>query len=64
MSYIEAVFARHDHNNDLVQDVMEAKAFLADVFELNYRNEFHRRTAHKIMKICETKDGARTIYEC
>ena len=36
---------------------MEAKAFLADVFDYDYHNEVHRDTAQKILRICDVNDN-------
>ena len=45
---------------------MEAKAFLADVFDYDYNNALHREIANKILHIVETRerDSNRAVYEC
>lgn len=37
--------------------MMEAKAFLADVFDYDYHNEYHRDTAQDILRILDTEDN-------
>ena len=36
---------------------MEAKAFLADVFDFDYHNEVHRNAAKKILEIVDVDDN-------
>ena len=35
---------------------MEAKSFLADVFDFDYHNEVHRTTANKVLHIVGTTE--------
>ena len=64
--YIEVIFHKHDHDQSGKLDTMEAKSFLADVFDFDYHNADHRQTANKILRIVETQDNdsQRKIYEC
>mmetsp|Transcript_990 Transcript_990/g.1557 ORF Transcript_990/g.1557 Transcript_990/m.1557 type:complete len:434 (+) Transcript_990:220-1521(+) len=64
--HIEVIFKKHDHDQSGKLDTMEAKSFLADVFEFDYHNADHRATANNIMKIVgtEDKESPRTVYEC
>ena len=45
MTYIGIIYDRHDEDSSHLLNNMEAKAFLADVFDLDYHNEVHRNTA-------------------
>lgn len=56
MEYIEKIFHYHDKNNNESLEIMEAKAFLADVFDFDYHNEVHRNTAQKILDILNVDD--------
>jgi len=66
--YIEIIFDKHDHNRNGTLESMEAKSFLADVFDLDYHNEMHRKTANKILHIVGTTERIddhrnQTVYE-
>jgi len=54
MTHIAVVFARYDHSESQTLDVMQAKAFLREVLELDYQNELHRKRAHKILQTVAT----------
>ena len=49
--YVEAIFIKHDANQNGFLDDLEAKEFLKDVFDYDYTNQFHRQTASKILDI-------------
>ena len=57
MGYITIIFKQHDRNANGVLEHMEAKAFLADVFDFDYHNEVHRNTAKKILEIIDVEDN-------
>lgn len=42
--------------------MMEAKAFLADVFDYDYHNAAHRETAQNILRILDTQDNGHIEY--
>ena len=56
VKYVKVVFDKHDNNRSGELDNMEAKAFLADVFDYDYHNETHRKVAKQILNILDTED--------
>jgi len=40
--YVKVIFDKHDANSNGYLDDQEAKAFLADVFDYDYHNTFHK----------------------
>lgn len=63
MEYIETIFYRHDRNHTGVLEHMEAKEFLANVFDFDYHNEVHRNTAKKILEIVDVDDTQQYTLE-
>ena len=64
MDYIGIIYERHDTDHSSCLNNMEAKSFLADVFDLDYqRNEVHRHTAKKILEIIDVDDSDRYTKE-
>jgi hypothetical protein len=59
MDYISEIYDRHDADNSQCLNNMEAKSFLADVFDFDYHNEVHRNTAKKILEITDVDDLGR-----
>lgn len=59
MDYIGIIYDRHDEDSSHRLNNMEAKAFLADVFDLDYHNEVHRNTAKRILEIVDVEDLGR-----
>ena len=57
MGYIEIIYHQHDRDQSGMLEHMEAKAFLADVFDFDYHNEVHRTTALKILEIIDVDDN-------
>lgn len=51
IEFIRTIFKKHDTNNSGYIEHQEAKNFLADVFDFDYHNEYHRETAKKIIEI-------------
>ena len=45
ITHIRVIFNKHDIDGSNSLEMMEAKAFLADVFDYDYHNEAHRDTA-------------------
>jgi len=56
IKHIKIIFDKHDVDRSGVLDNMEAKAFLADVFDYDYHNEAHRNVASQILCILDTED--------
>ena len=54
--YVEVVFNKHDRNRNGFLEHREAKSFLADMFDFDYHNEFHRETCTKIIHILNDDD--------
>lgn len=54
--YIEIIFNRHDKDRNGYLEHRESKAFLADIFDFDYNNEYHRDTATKIIEILNDED--------
>ena len=59
MDYISLLFDRHDTDKSQTLNNMEAKQFLASVFDFDYHNEVHRNTAKKILEIIDVDDLGR-----
>lgn len=57
LEYIVTIFNKHDKNQNGYLESMEAKSFLADVFDYDYHNEVHRETAQKVLRICDVNDN-------
>ena len=53
LEYIEVIYKRHDLNKKGTLSHLEAKAFLADVFDYNYRYKSHRNMAGEILRIVD-----------
>ena len=56
MEYISEIYDRYDEDNSHSLNNMEAKSFMADVFDFDYHNEVHRNTAKKILEIIDVDD--------
>ena len=57
MEYIETIFFRYDKDKSGVLEHMEAKEFLANVFDFDYHNDVHRNTAKKILEIVDVDNN-------
>lgn len=53
---LRVIFDKHDHNGNGCLEEQEAKSFLADVLDLDYTNEMHRKCANRILSIVETTE--------
>ena len=53
LKYIEVIYKRHDLDKSGTLNHLEAKEFLADVFDYNYRWKSHRNMAGEILRIVD-----------
>ena len=63
VKYIKAIFDKHDIDGSGSLNNMEAKAFLADVFDYDYHNDLHRNVATQILTILDTEDTGKDNEE-
>ena len=57
LEYIGIIFKKHDINFNGILEHLEAKSFLADVFDYDYHKESHRNIAAKILRIVDVDNN-------